>query len=268
MESDRMIAEKFIKEYPLQAAQVLEGLSDEEVAAFFQETPLELAVPLLNHMNAYRAAKCFTLLSSEFVTGVLENCNFTKVESLLRQFDEPFRNTALQKLSPQLSSSLMAKLEQSAHSVGALMIPLTLSINKEMTVKEVLRLVRKNHDVVDTSLYVVDVNGQFEGVIKLTDLFFADKSQSISLLMTTEIPKFYPDEPIYNILDHPAWEQYQSIPVVERSERLIGILPFEIIRKGLPEKGAHFAKQIMETSTALGELYRIGLTGFLQSVGK
>ena len=51
METDRILAEQFIAKYPLQAAQVLEGLNDDEIAALFRDTQGELLYPLINHMN-------------------------------------------------------------------------------------------------------------------------------------------------------------------------------------------------------------------------
>ena len=121
MEYDGILAERFIQEYPSKAAEVLEGLSDEEIAAFFQDSPIEIVVPVLNLMNDYRLAKSFSLLPEELASHLLENALVAKIESLLRQFDEPFRNTLLDKLSLGLAAALRTKLKQEAHSVGALM---------------------------------------------------------------------------------------------------------------------------------------------------
>ena len=69
-------------------------------------------------------------------------------------------------------------------------------------------------------------------------------------------------------MNHPAWYEYRFIPVIDRAEKLLGTLPYKTTREATPEKEGKLTKEILATSTALGELYRIGITGFLHSVAK
>jgi len=267
MDADRKIAEDFITKYPLTAAQVLEGLQDEEVADFLQQVSVENSLKLLDLMNTDKAAKCFSLLPPQLGKQLFESGDISLAESLCRQFDEPFRNNLLANLSTDVATALNRKLEQIPNTVGVLMVP-AIVVNKEMTVKVALEIIKRNRENLGSYLFVTDEQGTFEGAVRLEELLFADRGITIEELMITTIPKFFPDTPIKNVVNHPAWYEYRFIPVIDKSEKLLGTLPYRTTKEITPKKSGQLTKEILETSTALGELYRIGLTGLLQSVGK
>jgi len=267
MDTDRIIAEDFITKYPVTAAQVLEGLKDEEVVEFIEELSIENGLKLLNLMNVDKAAKYFSLLPSQLTKELMENSDIAMAESLCRQFDEPFRNNLLASLTPDLAATLNRKLEQVPNTVGVLMVP-AIVVNKEMTVKVALEIIKRNKESLESYLYVADDQGTFEGAVRLEELLFTDRNSTLGELMITTIPKFFPDTPIKNVLNHPAWYEYRFIPVIDKSEKLLGTLPYRMTKEVALKKDGQLSKEIIETSTALGELYRIGLTGLLQSVGK
>ena len=267
MNTDFTIVEDFITKYPLSAAQVLEDLKAEEVAEFIRELPKEKSLQLLNFMNIHKAAKSFAFLPPQLTKELMELGDISFAESLCRQLEESFRNDLLARLSPDLSSTLSRKLEQVANTVGVLMVP-AIVVNKEMMVKNALETIKRNKESLESYLYVVDTEGTFEGAVRLEELLFAERNATLGDLMITAIPRFLPDTPIQKVLDHPAWFEYRFIPVIDNSEKLLGTLPFRTTKEATLKKGGQMTKEILETGTALGELYLIGLSGFLQSVGK
>lgn len=267
MNTDLIVVKDFINKHPLSAAQVLDSLKAEEVVEFIQKLSNENSLMLLNLMSIDKSAKCFSLLPSQLSIELMESSDLSLAESLCRQFEEPFRNNLLASLSPALATTLSRKLEQAANTVGVLMVP-AIVVNKEMTVKAALEIIKKNKEDLESYLYVVDSQGVFEGAVSLEELLFVDRNIPLSDLMITTIPKFFPDTPIKNVLNHPAWYEYRFIPVIDRSEKLIGTLPYRTTMEVTSKKNGPLTKEILETSNALGELYLIGLTGFLQSVAK
>ena len=147
------------------------------------------------------------------------------------------------------------------------MNPLLVSFKNDLTVGEAIVVAKNEKERILSNIFVVDENGKSVGIIRFRDLLFAESSTLISLLMETKIPKFYADDSIESIKSHPGWHEFQSIPVIDRSETLIGTLDFRTIGEMQLNQGEQ-NNSILETSNALGELYRIGLTGLLQSVGK
>ena len=266
MDVDGIIAEDFIVKYPYQAAQLLEGFQDEVVAEFMQEIHIDSAHVLLNAMSFYKASKCLGLMPIEFCKVLLELSDVIQSESWLRACDESLAARLLETLPPDLAASLKLKLEQSPDTVGLFMNPV-ITVKRGASIEEALEIVKKNREGIGPHIYITDDLGVFVGGLRLEDLVFAQTSCSISELVNTTIPKFYSDIPLKSIVDHPWWYQYSVIPVVDRSEKLLGSLPFAKTQEISAAKPGQMSKDLLETSLALGELYRIGLTGFLQSVG-
>lgn len=268
MNTDLVLLEQFIKRHPIQAAQTIEGLEDEEIAAFMDEVPVELAVGLLNQMKLYKAVRCLRKLPDEQIVDLLGKMDLQKVELLLRQVDEELRVKWLNGMPPKVAAVLRPKLDYPVNSAGALMSPLNILLRQDTMVKEAIKFLKKEKDLVLSSVCVVDADGTLVGLVRLHDLLLASEKEKVSAIMKTDIPKFFADLPLESIKNDPAWYEYPAIPVVDIAGKLIGTIHFEAVQKEQMETGQEMNKRVLETSTALGELYRIGLTAFLQSVSK
>ena len=114
----------------------------------------------------------------------------------------------------------------------------------------------------------VDEDGALAGMASIHSLLLANGTDQISAVMKTETPTFLANMPVESVKNHPAWHENRIIPVTDSSGKLVGNLTFEAAQRNNMETGREQAKSVMETGSALGELYLIGLTAFLQSVSK
>ena len=262
-----MLLAKFLSEHPTRARQHLEGLEDEDVSALIEELPILAAVKLIDLMNIYKVGKCLKLLNSDLVVELLEKGSLNRAELLLRQMDVGFRNQVLDQFKQELSTILRQKLEFPDRSVGALMIPLEFLLRKDMIVKDVIKALRSRNDQRSSIVCLTDDFGKMSGIVRIEDIASVKRTMDISSLIRTDVPKFFAGLPVESIANHPGWYQYHSIPVIDQSEKLVGILNFAETQN-MMEPSREPIRQIMETGSALGEVYRIGLTALLQSVSK
>ncbi|MGB5316878.1 MAG: CBS domain-containing protein [Robiginitalea sp.] len=267
MSPDQIILNDFIDKHPIPAAQVLEQLNEDEVSAFIQELPIARSLLLLGLMNADKAAKCFVLLPPKLINKLIENSDLTLAESICRQLDAPFLENLLAGISPQKSAALKKKLEQMPNTVGVLMVP-AIVVNEEMTVWDAVEVIKSNKENLESYLYVVDLYGIFKGAVGLKELLFNDGDSLLKELMITEMPRFFAETPIRNILEHPAWYEYRYVPVIDKSDKLLGTLPYIKTKEIAMKVNGKSTKEILETGSALSELYLVGLTGLLQSFGE
>lgn len=252
----------------MQAAQELERLREEEIAAFLEAIPAGLAVKLAGLMNVYTLTKCLRRIKAGLAAEMLEKNDIQRAELLLRQADEALRTQLLGLLSPNRSQLLREKLEYPDYTVGARMLPLELPLREDMAVKDAINALRGEKGRKPSTLYIAGRDGALIGAVSMQALLLAEEDGKVSDIMETGIPKFFAGLPAESVIDHPGWYEHLAIPVVDGSDKLIGTLTLEAARKGSAETGEELAKHIMQTGSALGELYRIGLTAFLQSVSR
>lgn len=268
METNQLVLEKFIIDHPAAAAQAIEKLNEDEIVHLINKIPEELAVIILSRVYSYKGAKCLESMDFKLAHRLLEKIDLNIVELLLRQCSEVFRNAILNELSSQKSAALKQKLSYPANSIGATMTPVVLSLQKEITIKDAISISKQEKLYMPTQVYVVDEEGKLDGIVKINDLLTEKSTTKLSSVMVTEIPKFFAEIDIEEVVDHPGWLEFQEIAVIDSSDRLIGNLNFKATRKIDSSKDKKSTSDIIETSNALGELYRIGMTGFLQSLSK
>jgi magnesium transporter len=218
-------------------------------------------------MNTDKAASCFMLLPAETTAAIIEKIDVSVAEAICRRLTEPYRSQLINLLPTELGELLIRKLEQIPNTVGILMMP-AIAVNKDLEVAEILEIVDKNRENLESHLYVVDEHGILLGAVLLKDLIFAKKQLAINSLLQTNLPTLYPEMTISSTLGLTAWDDYRTIPVVDGSGKLLGTLPYGKTREVTLNKEGLSTEEILQTSSALGELYQIGLASFLQSISK
>ena len=268
MDTHQILLENFITNHPLAAANAIEKLNDKEVVEFIENHPIRISVSIISGMNRQKAVKCLELVELKLAAEILEQTDVRTAELLLRQFNEPFLTQILDGLPEKLSAGLRRRLSHPANTVGAFMTQIILGLPKETSVQKAIETGKREKEGFSSQIYIVDEQGKLEGVVKMKDLLIQEGSTKLGSIMISEIPKLYADAKIDSVLDHPGWYDFQDIPVIDSSERLIGFLNYGIVSKDIKKIAEERPNDIIETSNALGELYRIGITGFLQSLGK
>ena len=83
--------------------------------------------------------------------------------------------------------------------------------------------------------------------------------------MDKEVPYLYSEVEIQKIPDHPGWFELNALPVLDRSGVFIGELNQSVIRKMDINKKRKVPQHAIAAGNALGELYKLGLSGLLYS---
>lgn len=267
-DSDLIIAEHFIKANINEAVQIIEKLEYDAIVEFIQNIPPELAVKVLTQMNNYKAAKCLELLQIDLAAQLIQKFDLSSAELVLAPCNEEFRTLILKRINPTIAGKIIQKFNYAPNSVGSCMKPKVFSLQKNLTILEATELMKKEKELIGSEVFVTDAQSKLKGIVKTSQMLLAEGSVLIADIMNTDTVTFFVDEPINEISDHPGWADYRTIPVTDLAESLVGSLHFEDVSKASLKKDSGLNKQVVETGNALGELYLIGLTGLLQSVGK
>lgn len=267
MDTNRLIAEKFMAQHPFRAAHVVESLTEDEIAALFNETTSQIIVPVLNALSPGKAALGLCLVSAQRAADLVEAMDPIPAQAMLRQLELGYREELMAALDPALASTLQRNLEQDSGTVGSLMLPVTMVLQADMTVREATEILKKHKSEVTHPVLVRDSQGVFSGQLPVTALVLAERSDPILKFVDAEIPSFLADTPLSAVREHPGWYDFPALPVVDNTGQLVGILPRDLaLQSGLRKE--RLPRDLLDTTIALGELYRIGLAGFLQSVNR
>jgi magnesium transporter len=266
MNRDKILLEEFIVNHSADAARLLEQMTFEQIYTFIEKISTYLALILLQDMDVYLAYKCLEKMEVEKSIKIFEALPVNTAAAFLRRMDKVRREEILGKSEPTTARLLALILYHPEDTVGAFIDPKVIIVPSELNVKEAFEKVKKSKRQFLNYLYVTNTGGKLLGVVKLEDVIASESKEIINNVMNTEFPHLYSEVDIQIIADHPGWLEYSALPVLDRSGIFLGALNFKVIKRLELDKTKKTPKKAILAGSALGELYRIGFTGLLNSV--
>jgi magnesium transporter len=187
---------------PDQGAAVLSELKGETLRLILHMAPKEKLGPQLDRLPA------------DEVTYLLEHLTQRQREALLA------------RMTPRDAAEAERLLRYEPRTAGRLMSEKFARIRPEWTVAETLDHLKRIDPEVETvqSLYAVDAEGRLVGYVSLRKLFPAPAEKRISELMETRLMTVHPDTPQEDVADLVSKYDVHAIPVVDRENRIVGIV--------------------------------------------
>lgn len=265
MNTDAIIIEKFIQDHDIEAAQALEKIVPDKLAAFFNDTSSELSQEVIPLMNPHLMSTVFELMQQEKVVQLFEFLEIHHIVLSVRMMKKDLADIILNGLPAEKSTSIRRLLKYLENSVGSHMDPTVLTLSENMTVKEAMTEARKHEKKIQPDLFVLTSDRRLKGVIKLSEMIAKDPETEIRSIMNTKIATLPPETPIQSILYHQEWTEYYSLPVVDQTSLFLGAIRLETVRSILVKSDKKIGELNQTAINALGELYQIGLSGIFKS---
>lgn len=214
----------YVSAHPDDAARVLESISPAEAAALFADLPARAAAPALVAMLPPRAAQLLDALDDDRALGLLTAAGPQGAVAILRHISEPRRSRLLQGLPTTTAVASQMLLGFSEDTIGAWTDPAMLALPATTSAGAALARAREEPRAEVSEVYVVGDDGRLKGVVALPELLRAPPAAPLSALMKAPPTTLPVAMPLSAALGHPAWQRTSMLPVVERGERLIGVL--------------------------------------------
>lgn len=115
-------------------------------------------------------------------------------------------------------------------------------------------------------LYVVDRDNRLVGVLDIPELMLARARDPVSAVMHRDVDRLSAWLPAAIVREHPGWQRYHAMPVVDDEDRLVGAIRYQVLRKlerQAPDQGGDSARL---TAKALAEIFQLGTTGIVAAI--
>lgn len=228
----------FIEAHPADAARVLEALPAAESAALFARVPARLGAPVLAAMLPPTAARNVLALDDERGMALLAALGAQAAVAVLRHVPEPRRSTLIDGLPTASAVASRMLLGYPEDSVGAWTDTDVVTLPPESRVPDALARVRVARD--DASVvHVVGPGERLLGVVDLVALVRAPESADIGQLMRRVDAVLAAVAPLTGAASHRGWDRASVLPVVERGDRLVGVLRRGTLARALARGAGH-----------------------------
>lgn len=216
---------RYLRDYPREAARRLEALSPEEAAQAIEARAPELVVPVWEQLPTDVQERLMARLSEDKVARILAEMDPPLAAELLLRVEAGERARWTSRMDPaaaRLISELMAYPPESA---GRLMDPRVNSFRADMTVAatvERMRGFRKNRAL--RELFLVDQEGVLSGRVEIQDIATGGAEERLQRIARPIVTAALDTAPQEEVVE--KFEQYRlpALPVVNVSGRLVGVI--------------------------------------------
>jgi len=266
MNRARDLSVAFLRTHPGEAARVLEQLKADEAGALLLSVPGRVAAPVVARLPPAFAARCLAATPNEPVVRLLRRMNVPATASLLRHLPEPRRQYLLNELPAATAVGCRMLLRYPEDSIGALADTEVLTALPAESVREVLARIKLATRDIGDFLYIVDEERRLRACVRPANLLLAPPTMSVAGAEPADAPVLPAQAAPRSIRDHTGWTRYSTLPVVERSGRLVGALRQGVLIQVLAQGGAAPAKREADALAVAGSAAWTLMATMLQSL--
>ena len=223
----------FVAAHPLEAARILERLDASDSAALFERMPARVGAPVLMAMLSSAAARIITLLSDHTASSLLANCGTQATVRILRQIGEPKRSQLVAGLPTTAALASRLLLHYPDDSIGASTDPDIVVFPPGTTVADAIAGIANGKQPQVDLVFSVDHGQRLVGAIAVHELL--RKSGTTQLASVVQEPRVVltAGATISGLARRRGRQQAAVTPVIDRDERLIGVLRREALDRAM-----------------------------------
>jgi len=214
---------------PVEASEVLEDVSDAQAADIIDDLPPEQAAAILHELESDHVA------------------------DLLGELGEDEAQQIIERMAPKEAEEARQFLSYAADTAGGLMISEYLDYRHDQTVQDVLDDFQSKREVyADYNvqyLYVTDADGKLEGVLRMRDLLFPQRTTRLSALMIRNPHRIVDTSSLEELRNFFEEHNLFGVPVVDAEKRMVGVVLPQAVEEAEQEKST---RQFLGLSGIIG----------------
>jgi magnesium transporter len=260
------LARAFLESHPPRAAMTLEQMPVARAAAVLGAVTPRAAATVVSVMTVPYASACLGHLAAEEAAAIVAELTTDDAAGIVRALEPDRRDPLLAALAADARDPITRVLPYPAGTAGAVMDPSIFQLPDDVLVADArMRLGRAARELL-YYLYIVDREHRLVGVLDIPELMLARARDPISAAMHRDVGRLSVWMPVTLVRDHPGWQQYHAMPVVDDEGRLLGAIRYQTLRRLEREASDRGPDPARLTAGALAELFELGTTGLVAGI--
>ncbi len=228
---------------PADTALAISRIDDDLVNELMALLSPDDAAELIEDLSDTQAAEIMEDLEPSQAAAILEELDSDHVVDILGEMDSDDANAIIGQMNPEDAEEARQFLTYDEDTAGGLMISEFLDYRSNQTVQDVLDDLQTNreeyaeYDV--QYIYITDSAGQLEGVLRMRDLLFPQRSTTLAKLMIRNPYKITATAPLDELRNFFEEHNLFGAPVVDPNNRLVGIVMPEAVEDARQKKSVN-----------------------------
>jgi magnesium transporter len=268
MNNDLALSQRFCEKHPSDAASILVRLPPEYVTGFLTSLPPVQGMRLIQHMPSAYVSQLFAHFDQDFSARLLGHADFATAARLLRPYTPQQREPFMVRMDASQTAQLSRMLNYPPGSVGNLVEIPALTALGDWTAKYARRELKKLRRCTLNDFPVINDDHHFLGLVSMHALLIAADKQRLEDLCTAQELALPANATTASVINHPSWTRQLSLPVVDHSGVLLGMLHYSSLKAHF--RGAVHGKghEALAPVMALAELYWAASSSIVETFGR
>ena len=243
-------------ENPMDIAQILGEVPEESLPVVYRLLPKELAAEAFAEMEPDQQEVLIRSFSDRELQDVLDELYIDDTVDIIEEMPANVVKRILRQSDPQTRGRINEILHYPPDSAGSIMTIEYVSLKKTMTVADAFARIRATGIDKETiyTCYVTDRNRHLEGFVTVKDLLLASYETQVGDIMETRVISALTVEDKEEVANRLQKYDFMALPVVDRENRLVGIVTFDDAMDVLQEENTEDIEK-MAAITPAGKPY-------------
>jgi magnesium transporter len=216
--------ERYLADFPLEAARELETLPPSEIAQTLSTHTPRAALRAWQRMTPDVAAAVLNDVAPALARHLLTEAPASLSASVLQQFEDEERLQRLAALDSAVARELRELLSYPENSAARLMDPVIAPVRSVLSVGETLERLRTLKRRGLRELFVVDSEGKLEGRVEIQDLAVCEPSAALASIVKPLVAVARDLDPREEVVDILQQQPITELPVVDSQGRFLGVI--------------------------------------------
>lgn len=269
MNLTQQLRETFIQEHPLEAARYVEELPAQSAGEMLQTMEPQHIAAFLEYCLPGPTAEILKQYPPATSAVILSRLSSRSARAVLRQYDSSTQTSLLDQVDPAIGAHLRRSINLPDHTAGSLADPHVLTLPPDLTVAKALQRVTQTVGQAIYYLYIIDHQTILRGVILMKELLGAEPTITLSSIMQQDVKAIPASANALDIVAHPAWAQYDSLPVIDQDRTFVGALRHRTLRQFLQSRSGEYQPAFLSDALLqLWEAYSLSGIGLMTALGE
>ncbi len=214
---------------PVDAAGILDEISEEKIPLLFRILPKEFAAECFVELDSDHQEILISAFSDTELNEVIDELFVDDTVDLIEEMPANVVKRILSHAEPEKRMIINQILDYPKNSAGTIMTTEFVELKASMTAEDVFKNIKRTGVDKETiyTCYVTDESRRLIGVITVKDIITADDDATVGDLMETQIIRVITAEDKEIVAKMLSKYDLLAIPVVDNENRLVGIVTYD-----------------------------------------
>lgn len=211
--------------------EILEQENEDHFIVLFRILPKDIAAAVFSYLSAESKSHIIQSVTDKEITSIVDELYLDDIVDLIEEFPANIVKRLVANTDETKRKLINQFLKYPEDSAGSIMTIEYVALTKEMNVAEAIALIKKvgvDKETINTC-YVMSSDRKLEGVVSIRKLILSDSDVIIEDIMDTHIISTQTLEDQESVADTFKKYDFISLPVVDKENRLVGIITIDDI---------------------------------------